>query len=86
MIKLFSAALLLLALSACHSTGADAETRPASQPATGKTLPVAPPPPAMQEEPGSCAADVKQCADDSFVSRNPTNNCAFNPCPGEGKQ
>ncbi len=86
MIKLFSAALLLLALTACNSTGVDAETRPASKPAAGKTLPVAPPPPPMQEEAGSCVADVKQCADGSFVSRNPANNCVFNPCPGEGKQ
>jgi hypothetical protein len=84
-IKLFSAALLLLALSACNSTGADADTRPAPKSATGKTLPVAPPPPPMQEEAGSCAADVRQCADGSFVSRDPVNNCAFNPCPGEGK-
>ena len=75
-----------MTLTACNPTGADTDTRPASKPATGKTLPVAPPPPPMQEEAGSCIADVKQCADGSFVSRNPILNCAFNPCPGEGKQ
>lgn len=85
MIKLFSAALLLLALTACNSTGADADARPAPKPAAGKTLPAAPPPPPIQEEAGSCAADVRQCADGSFVSRNPTHNCAFNPCPGEAR-
>jgi len=28
-----------------------------------------------------CAADVKQCADGSFVSRDPTNDCQFKACP-----
>jgi hypothetical protein len=78
--------MLLLALTACNSNGADTGTKPAPKPATGKTLPEAPPPPPLQEEGGSCAADVKQCADGSFVSRDASNSCAFNPCPGEGKQ
>jgi hypothetical protein len=28
-----------------------------------------------------CATDVKQCADGSFVSRDPTNDCQFKACP-----
>lgn len=33
---------------------------------------------------GYCTADVKQCPDGGgYVSRNPANNCQFNPCPGE---
>eukprot|EP01084_Bolivina_argentea_P185619 320081_1 len=28
-----------------------------------------------------CTADVFQCRDGSFVSRNPNNNCEFSPCP-----
>ncbi len=28
-----------------------------------------------------CAADVKQCPDGSYASRNPNANCEFNPCP-----
>ena len=35
------------------------------------------------EEPLVCAADVKECADGSFVSRNPELGCDFNPCPSE---
>jgi hypothetical protein len=66
------AAALLLTLSAC-GTGA------------GKPLPVAPPPPPMPDEGIFCTADVKQCPDGSFVSRNPANGCAFDPCPGAGK-
>lgn len=27
-----------------------------------------------------CTADVKECADGSYVSRNPKNNCEFDPC------
>lgn len=30
-----------------------------------------------------CTMDVKQCADGSFVSRDPENNCEFKKCPGE---
>lgn len=86
MIKTLTAALLLLTLAACNSNGVASGTQPAAKHATGKTLPAAPPPPQVQEEAASCIADVKQCADGSFVSRNPTNNCAFNPCPGEGKK
>ena len=33
------------------------------------------------EDPVFCTADVKQCADGSFVSRDPENGCAFDPCP-----
>jgi len=35
---------------------------------------------------GSCPADVNQCTDGSYVSRNPAKGCAFNPCPGEGNK
>lgn len=28
-----------------------------------------------------CAQDVKHCGDNSFVSRDPMNNCHFPPCP-----
>jgi hypothetical protein len=31
----------------------------------------------------ACAADVRQCNDGSFVSRNPDSDCKFDPCPGE---
>ncbi len=27
-----------------------------------------------------CTADVKACSDGSYVSRNPDNNCEFDPC------
>ncbi len=29
----------------------------------------------------ACAQDVKQCPDNSYVSRNPANNCQFFDCP-----
>merc|ERR1712224_444132 len=28
-----------------------------------------------------CAADVQECSDGSFVSRDPANDCAFPACP-----
>ena len=28
-----------------------------------------------------CTADVQECPDGSFVSRNPYNDCAFGECP-----
>ncbi len=31
-----------------------------------------------------CAQDVNQCADGSFVGRNPNNNCEFYACPTGG--
>jgi hypothetical protein len=40
----------------------------------------------MPDEAGSCPADVNQCTDGSYVSRNPAKGCAFNPCPGEGNK
>lgn len=85
MIKILTAALLLVSLTACNSNGADSGTQPAAKAATGRTLPAAPPPPEMKEEMGACIADVKQCADGSFVSRDAAKNCAFKPCPGESK-
>ena len=69
----------LLALAACNTdTTAPSPSRP--------PLPAAPPPPPMPDEVGSCPADVNQCADGSYVSRNPARSCAFNPCPGEGSK
>jgi len=68
----------LLALGACNAgTTAPSPSRP--------PLPAAPPPP-MPDEVGLCPADVNQCTDGSYVSRNPARGCAFNPCPGEGNK
>ena len=84
--KALVAAVLLVALSACGSVGTDPSAKPASKGGAGKTLPFAPPPPAISEAEGlACAADVKQCPDGSTVSRNPAQDCAFNACPGAGK-
>ena len=80
------AAVLVLGLAACGSVDADTAAKPESRPAAGKPLPYAPPPPPMPEDAGSCAADVKQCPDGSFVSRDPDNACAFKPCPGDSTQ
>ena len=57
-----------------------------AKPVSGKTsgkpaLPPAPPPPEIQDDRLVCTADVKQCDDGSFVSRNPDKGCAFAPCP-----
>jgi hypothetical protein len=43
-----------------------------------------PPPPPLADEGMACPADVKQCADGSFVSRT-APRCAFAACPGESK-
>ena len=69
----------LLALGGC-STGAGDRVPPAAS--DPRALPEAPPPPALPDEPGVCPADVKQCADGSFVSRIPARDCAFAACPG----
>ncbi len=74
--RMFLAGALLLMLGACGTN---------QVPAKNRELPPAPPPPAMAEEGGSCAADVRQCPDGSFVSRNPAKGCAFDACPGENK-
>jgi len=77
--------VLLFTLSGCGLTGADPAARPASRSAAGKPLPPvppAPPPPPLPDAGGACAADVKQCADGSYVGRNPDNGCAFDACPG----
>ena len=80
------AAALLVTLSACGSVGAESSAKSASKGGAGKTLPFAPPPPAISEAEGlACAADVKQCPDGSTVSRNPAQDCAFNACPVAGK-
>jgi len=78
-IKVLIAASLLLTLAACG-------TPFPGQPIAGKPSPAGPPPPPMPDDPIVCAADVKQCPDGSYVSRNPANGCAFDACPGAGKQ
>jgi hypothetical protein len=80
MMRTLAAAVLLFTLSACGAVG------DASKSAAGKALPPAPPPPAMPDDAIVCPADVEQCPDGSYVSRNPANRCAFDPCPGESKQ
>ena len=74
---------LLLMLSACAADQPVAQPEH-DKPARALPLPVAPPPPPppMQDEGGACAADVNQCPDGSFVSRNAAQGCAFDPCPG----
>ena len=34
----------------------------------------------------ACLADVKECPDGSFVSRDENNDCKFEPCPEEEKE
>jgi hypothetical protein len=72
LIKVFSVAALLLVLGACGT----------SLPVAGKPAPAGPPPPPMSGDTIVCPADVKQCPDGSYVSRNPGNGCIFDPCPG----
>jgi len=79
------AAVLLLALGACSSGGAEPVVKPAAPPKAGKPSPYAPPPPPMPGDPIVCPADVRQCPDGRFVSRNPANGCAFDACPGASK-
>jgi len=83
--KALVAAMLLASLAACSSGGADTAVKPAVPAKAGKPSPYAPPPPPMPDEGGACPADVKQCPDGSFVSRNPASGCAFAPCPGASK-
>merc|ERR1712159_580631 len=39
-----------------------------------------------EDEDIMCAADVQECSNGSFVSRDPTNDCAFPACPSEEQQ
>ena len=34
----------------------------------------------------ACLADVKECPDGSFVSRDENNDCEFEPCPEEEEE
>ena len=34
----------------------------------------------------ACLADVRECSDGSFVSRDENNDCKFEPCPEEEKE
>merc|ERR1711904_454996 len=36
-----------------------------------------------EDEDIMCAADVQECSDGSFVSRDPTNDCEFPACPSD---
>lgn len=72
----FALVALSLALGACSAEP------PAAKP-VAKALPDAPPPPPMPDEGGACAADVRLCADGSYVSRTGAA-CAFAACPGAG--
>ncbi len=81
MLKGLLATLLLLTLAACN-TVLDAPAKPESSATSGKPLPYAPPPPPLPDEGGACAADVRQCPDGSFVSRNPAASCSLRPVPG----
>ena len=80
--KALVAALMLFSLVACSATG-EGTSKPAQTPASGKVaLPIAPPPPPLPDDRIVCPADVKQCADGSYVSRDTAQGCAFKPCPG----
>ncbi|OJW52802.1 MAG: hypothetical protein BGO60_02285 [Thiobacillus sp. 65-1059] len=79
--RALAAAVLLFTLSGCGLAGTDPAARPAPHPAADKPLPPAPPPPPLPDQGGACAADVKQCADGRYVSRNPDKGCAFDACP-----
>ena len=70
--KALITAALLVMLGACGTGGADTTVQP--------------PPPPMSDDPIVCAADVKQCPDSTYVSRNPANGCAFDLCPGASNQ
>ncbi|MHB1083487.1 MAG: hypothetical protein ACYCZA_01395 [Thiobacillus sp.] len=83
MMKALAAALSLAAMTACSSAGMDTAARPHPKTVSAKALPFAPPPPSIPEAVAVCAADVKQCANGSTVSRNTTLDCAFDRCPGE---
>ncbi len=83
MIRPVVAAVMLLALAAC---GTPLPAGTAFPEGHRKPAPAGPPPPPMRDDPVVCAADVRQCPDGNFVSRNPDNGCAFDACPGAGKQ
>jgi hypothetical protein len=74
-IRALAAAVLLLALAACGTT------LPGSAQGHRKAAPAGPPPPPMPDEPLVCPAEVRQCPDGSFVSRNPARDCEFDACP-----
>lgn len=79
MIARLALVLPFVLLTAC---GAGTPQAPAT---SGKPLPEAPPPPALQEEDRLvCPADVKECPDGSFVSRTGPR-CEFAACPEEKK-
>lgn len=84
--KALAVAVMLLSLAGCGLTGTDTAKSPRTL-ASGKVaLPTAPPPPPLPDDAVACPADAKLCADGSYVSRNATQGCAFNPCPDATKQ
>jgi hypothetical protein len=78
MTRAAAAAALLLMLAGCGTPLS------AGNP-SGKPAPAGPPPPPIPDDPIVCTADVKQCPDGSYVSRDPDRGCAFRPCPGTNK-
>ncbi len=50
-------------------------------PKANKPSPAGPPPPPLADEGIVCPADVRQCPDGTYVSRDPDNGCAFRTCP-----
>lgn len=82
--------LASLVLAACNQGSAVRDNAPPS--ATASSAPVEMPDdkqgavggPKQGQTPAKvCTMDARLCPDGSYVSRNPANNCAFNPCPGE---
>lgn len=50
-------------------------------PTTTTTTTTIPPATTTTSVPSACSADVAQCPDGSYVSRDPANGCQFRPCP-----
>ena len=77
--------LLMLALTGCGSASEAARQPAPAQDAVSSVpaAPVPPPPPIPEEDAIVCPADVKLCADGSYVARSPAKRCEFDPCPGE---
>ena len=61
--------------SAVGRTGPNCEFTPCPTPAATSTPP----------GPAACTMDARICPDGSGVGRDGSRNCAFSPCPGEGR-
>lgn len=86
-IILVTFASIVLAACTAGITTAGGQAKPAGSAAAGSLSWISPKPSGKSEggDAKICTLDAKQCPDGSFVSRNPANNCVFNPCPGEPK-